>query len=410
MTDDGGYTERLVCHARLPLVAGLDSRRPAIQVWECGSGGPSVLAVIDSDAPDYPAQPWLRSDRVPAVAWHPHEPRLLITGEAGLREWAPSGRVAVNGAPANAVYRYVAYSPDGRTVWAFPSSVGGDVAWDRSDTIDPASGALQTAPPWDTGVAEHPGGGLLVTLCSNQGATLAVFGRSDDGSPSRLRMYRHALILDVDGYETPVFSPDGRFLAIRGNAYGNYIKVFEFPSLRRVLHMPLGEPMPSYPPPTEWMERMRSWSRHNIAFAARSGALLVGTPRGTIVEIDLDGHRAVDHDVPDGGPVTALAVLATGDLVVASRTGELRVLAEPGRASTAVVSDAQERVARFVDATSELPDDADLATDLVLTDGERTWDPDGLATLTEATASDPAWLQIQAVMNRATVKGTGSTR
>jgi len=45
-----------------------------------------------------------------------------------------------------------------------------------------------------------------------------------------MRVLRRALILDADGYQTPIFSADGRRFAIRGNAYVNSLEAFEFPT------------------------------------------------------------------------------------------------------------------------------------------------------------------------------------
>jgi hypothetical protein len=64
-----------------------------------------------------------------------------------------------------------------------------------------------------------------------------------------------------------------------------------------VLATTLGEPSPGYPYPAEWLAQMRAWSRHNLAFGAAPGVLWVGTPTGTLVEIDLDGQRAAELDV-----------------------------------------------------------------------------------------------------------------
>src|SRR5262249_17738164 len=155
------------------------------------------------------------------------------------------------------------------------------------------------------------GGGLVVTLSSDQGATDVLFGRPDEGVPARMRVFRLALVLDVDGYEAPVFSPDGHFLAIRGNASVQSLDVLEFPTLRRVLHTALGGNYTSYPPSDEWLAEQHTWSRHNVAFARHSGALLVGTPEGSIVEIDLDAERAGGQHVSDA-PISALASLPTG--------------------------------------------------------------------------------------------------
>src|SRR5262245_56413329 len=75
----GSFVERLVCHSRLPLIAGLDSARPAVHVWELVPAGLRELAFIHADAAEYPAEIWMRQDFVPSMAWHPREPRLLVT-------------------------------------------------------------------------------------------------------------------------------------------------------------------------------------------------------------------------------------------------------------------------------------------------------------------------------------------
>jgi hypothetical protein len=401
--DGGSFAERFVCHPRSPLIAGLDSARPAVHVWEFEAAGLRELDVVDADAAEYPPEAWNRLDRIPSVAWHPHDPRLLVTGGAGLRQWAPDGMSVVDGLPSGAAYRNVAFSPDGSTVWAAPSSSGDeDTTWETSDAFDLARGALRSGGRWDTGVVEHPGGGLVVTLASDQGATLAFFARPDDSVPACMRVFRHALILDVDGYEAPVFSADGRFLAIRGNAYVHSLDVFEFPTLRKVLHTTLGDPYPGYPYPPEWLEEQALWSHHNIAFARRSGSLLVGTPQGSMIEIDLDGGRVVEHSVC-GAPVSALAVLSTGQLVIADRTGQVTVMAAPEHkhpsSGVAGQEAARDRVEAFLATTTELPDDADLDTDLVCTDGVRTWDSDDLDSVTTADDADPTWLRLQVAIN-----------
>jgi hypothetical protein len=63
--------ERLVCHGRLPLVAGLDVARPAVHVWRVEPDGLHRLAVIGADVAGYPAEVWKRYGLVPSVAWHP---------------------------------------------------------------------------------------------------------------------------------------------------------------------------------------------------------------------------------------------------------------------------------------------------------------------------------------------------
>lgn len=409
MRVSGGIpVERLVCHPRLPLMAGLDGERPTVCVWGCEAGQLGELGCIGAESDGYgDAFGWERIERTPTVAWHPHEPRLVVAGdEHGVVQWTPAGLSAVDGIPPTADYRSVAFSPDGRTLWASPSS---DQGWDSSDVVDLASGIVISGPPWDTGVAQHPGGGLVVTLNSDQGATHGLFARVDPGAASgAMRLLRRALILDCDGYEAPLFSADGRHFAIRGNAYDNTLEVFAFPSLQRVLATTLGEPDPGgYPRPQEWLDQMRAWSRHNLAFAARPGVLWVGTPTGALVEIDVETPRAVEHDVLAGSPVSALAATASGELVLASGDAELVLVsvrsdpeetraADDGDVSTAGAS----AVSAFLDSTSEVPDGGELEEHLVLTDGDRVWNSDALATVHNATAQDPTWLQLRAAINQ----------
>lgn len=176
---------------------------------------------------------------------------------------------------------------------------------------------------------------------------------------------------------------------------------FEFPSLRKVLHTTFGDPYPGFPYPDEWLEEQATWSHHNIAFT-RSGALLVGTPRGSLIEVDLAGERAIEHHVL-AGQVGALTVLPSGQLVLADRTGQVTVMAAPGPAaphdSEVDHASARERVAAFLATTSELPGDAEFDTELVRTDGVCTWDSDNLDNVTEADESDPTWLRLQAAIN-----------
>ncbi|NUR01019.1 MAG: hypothetical protein HOY79_32165 [Streptomyces sp.] len=400
----------MVCHPRLPVVAGLDGGRPAVHVWSCESGALRELGCVGAESEGYgDAAGWERIERTPALAWHPDEPRLVVAGsERGAVQWTPAGLRAVDGVPPTAGYRSLAFSPDGRTLWASPSSSGEGDAWASSDVVDLASGTVSSGPRWDTGVAPHPGGGLVVTLASDQGATHGLFARVGPGATTgAMRVLRRALILDVDGYETPLFSADGRHFAIRGNAYGNTLEVFAFPSLRRVLATTLGEPSPGYPYPQEWLDQMHAWSRHNLAFGARPGVLWVGTPTGALVEVDVEGPGAVEHDVLAGSAVSALAATATGELVLAgggelvlvsvrSGPGEVRAT-DDGDPSTAAAS----AVSEFLEATSEVPDGGDLEEHLVLTDGDRTWDSDDLATVETATAGDPTWLQLRAALNKA---------
>ena len=79
--DGGARVKQLVCHPTLPLVAGLDSERPAVHVWEfragelhqCGSIGGESAAYADTRSSE---------QRPPGVAWHPAQPLLLVTTQA----------------------------------------------------------------------------------------------------------------------------------------------------------------------------------------------------------------------------------------------------------------------------------------------------------------------------------------
>ncbi|GIE85910.1 hypothetical protein [Actinoplanes regularis] len=402
LTDDS-FVERLVCHSRLPLIAGLDAGRPAVHVWECGSDGLRRVGITDPDAAAYPAESWERAGLVPAFTWHPYEPRLILTGVAGLRVWTPDGAGAVPQSPADHSYHSVAFSPDGRTLWASPSSLlDEEEAWQRSDTLDLATGALRLGPRWDTDVVEHPGGGLVVTLASDQGATYVLFARPDGDAPARMRIVRHAIILDVDGYEAPTFSDDGRYLALRGNSYVHSLDVFELPAMRKVLGTTLGDPYPGYPYPPAWLEEQERWSHHNVVFAPRSGTILLGTAQGTIATIGLDDGRVSEHE-HSSVPISALAITSRGRLVVADRSGRITVMNAPGdearesRQARAAV--AREVAERLLAATSELPDDADLDESLIRHDGERTWSSGDLETVTTAEEADPTWLRLRAAIN-----------
>ena len=378
----GATVERLLCHPRLPLVAGLDTGRQAVHVWDWSTGELREVA----------------ADGGPVAAWHPTEPVLVVAGHGRVERWTPGEVSDVDGIPLTAAYDDLAFSPDGQTLWASPSSAGGDDDWESSDVIDLASGAVGAGagPRWDTGVVGHPGGGLLMTFASDQGATIGLFARVEQG---RLRFLERALILDCDGYEAPIFSADGRHLAIRGNSYDNSVEVFELPSLHRVLATTLGEPSPGYPYPREWLDQMNAWSRHNLAFAGGPGTLWIGTPAGALVEAGLDDQHAAAHEVVSGR-VTALAATATGELVVAGEAGELLLVSVP--AGPAEVGSTAEAVATaFLDSTAVLPDGADLWESLVMTNGSRTWTAADFETVTTADAADPSWLRIQAAVNTA---------
>ncbi|WP_204002365.1 hypothetical protein [Micromonospora lutea] len=383
----GASVERLLCHPRLPLIAGWDAERPAIRIWEYAAGQVREVGGVGTGSAVYDAGGRDRFERTPAAAWHPSEPRLVMADDTSTVCWTPAGVEAIDGLPPAERPRNVAFSPDGQTLWLSPG--GGEEGWNSSITVDLASGATGTGPPWDTGVAAHPGGGLVATLHSDQGATLVLFCRAGEHV---LRPMRRALILDCDGYETPIFSPDGRHVAVRGNAYDNSVKVFEFPSLRRVLGLTLGEPNPGYPYPQEWLDGMRAWSRQNVAFGP--GVLWIGTPEGRLIEVTIDGRQVTEHELLPGSPVTALTAAATGELIVAG-DGTLLVLSD-GRTSPAAAS--TDAVTEFLAGTS----DASVIDmeQLDLTDGHRTWRPGDLETVTDASDGDPSWLRIVAAMNR----------
>jgi hypothetical protein len=182
--------------------------------------------------------------------------------------------------------------------------------------------------------------------------------------------------------------------------------VFEFPSLRSVLATTLGDPSPGYPYPQEWLDQMRAWSRQNLAFAAAPGTLWIGTPTGTLVELDVETQHAVEHEVATGSRVTALGTTATGELVVATDDADLLLLSlaagGPGATSGSRGADGEPSgaaVAEFLDSTSEVPDDGDLEDHLVRTDGRHIWDADDVANATRADETHPTWLQLQAAFN-----------
>ncbi|MFF0391103.1 hypothetical protein ACFYS8_20805 [Kitasatospora sp. NPDC004615] len=376
LSDDADHpVERLTCHPRLPLAVGTATEGRTVRVYDCGEGQLRELASLDVEPG---STPW-GEDAPPAVAWHPEEPLLLVADGESLLRWSPDGPSDPVRLPAAAAYEVLAFSPDGRHLWATPSA---EDEWAGSDVLDPATGAVTgPARPWDTGVATHPSGALVATLASDQGATFCLFAQPDGGA---MRVQRHTLVLDCDGYGTPLFSPDGRLFAIRGNAYTESVDVFAFPSLRRVLRTSFQEP-----------ESGGEWSRHNLAFGAAPGLLWIGTPNGTLLELDVEARSDVEHDLRLGAPLTALAATANGELLLALDSGELVLLSALHDPAPATGS-AAEDVASFLAATEEAPEDSDL----LLTDGTRTWTDDDLTTVTEASPADPTWLQIQANMNQ----------
>ena len=178
--------------------------------------------------------------------------------------------------------------------------------------------------------------------------------------------------------------------------------MFEFPSLHLVLATSLGEPNPGFPYPQDWLDRERAWPRHNIAFGAQPGVLWIGTPTGTLVEVDVEKQSAVEHDVLAGTPVSALGVTATSELVVAGSGGELALLSVRSDSAETARADReapQDTVAAFLDATSEIPHDADIEEHLEVTDGARNWNPENLSAVTTAADTDPMWLRHRAAIN-----------
>ena len=396
---EGIALDSLAVHSRLPLVAGLGRDRPSVQVWEFGPDDLRELTSFDRDASAYAEDDFGddRRQREPRVAWHPSEPRLLLASTAGLSEWsAGDGLRAIPAQPSRARYRDVAYGPDG--IWAAPSVIDGQEAWRTSDVIEPATGSIRRRRRWDTAVVRHPSGRLVAFLASDQGATHCLFARVDGGS---VRLLDRALVLDCDGYEAPIFSPDGRFLVVRGGAYGNSVQVFELPGLQRVLALGLGEPTPPYPYPQEWLDEMRRWSRQNVLPVGPDGELLLGTPDGALIRLDLEGGRASEHVLPELRDLAALAATPDGRVLVATRGGQLVVvdglIDRTGNEAASATRVAEE----FLESAGELPDDADVERDCVQTDGVRTWTGDDLDSVIDADDTDPTWLQLTAFMNAA---------
>ncbi|MFB9370520.1 hypothetical protein [Kitasatospora albolonga] len=407
----GSSVERLVCHPRLPLVAVWESERPVVRVWDHEGAQLRELGFVGAGDEGYgDAVGWDRMELMPAAAWHPERALLVVATGEELWQWTPDGVSVIGGGSS---YRCLAFSPDGRALWASPSYRDGAEDWESSDVIDLGSGAVGGGPRWDTGVTVHPGGGLVATLASDQGATFCVFastGSGDGDAPSAMRWLRHALILDCDGYEAPVFSADGRHFAIRGNAYGNYVEVFAFPSLRRVLSAPLGDPDPGFPYPPGWLAQMESWAGYNLAFAERPGVLWIATPDGSLLEVEVESGATTEHGGPPGARLTALAATPAGELLTATDGGGLLLLSVLTDAATAAATvDSKElagaAVAAFLAATSEVPAEGDPEAGLVLTDGTRTWEDDDLSTVEEADPTDPSWLRLRAAVNKMTAEG-----
>jgi hypothetical protein len=253
--------------------------------------------------------------------------------------------------------------------------------------LDLYSGTVYTGPGWHTGIAVHPSGELVATLHGDDVDGMSVvFARVDDETaPTTMHQLDRVLDLDVYTYETPIFSVDGRYIAIRGRAE-NSLEVFGFPSLQHVLRTTLdlrGSPHPKY-----------HELRHDIAFGAQPGVLWLGTTAGILVEIDLDEHHTTGHDVLDGAPLTALATTPTGELVVATADGDLMLLsvqADPEKTRTPDNDAVRATATAFLEATSEVPDGGEPETPWAMPDN---WESNSLET-----AAEPAWLRIQAAID-----------
>ncbi len=386
----GGAVKRLMCHPRLPLIACWDSERPVVRVWDYANGDLRDCGIVGAYS----------------AAWHPHEPRLAVAVDGEVVYWTPDGVSELASAPASAAYDDMAFSPDGHTLWASPASTGDDDAWECSDVLDLVSGAVGHGPRWDTGVAVHPGGGLVVTLRSDQAETCLAFGRVDGKTTSAtMRMLRRTRILAVDGYQTPIFSANGRHFAVLGNAYENTLEVFAFPSLERILAATLGRPNPGIPYPDGWLEQMRAWARNSAAFGDRPDILWIGTPAGILIELNVCNQHMVEHDVLADSPITALAATATGELAVASGAGKLSVLSVSGGTAEPLDLDRDSLeglVNAFVEMTSEMPEDARWTAAIDFDeDGGYIWVPSDLEIVTDGADRDPSRLQIHPSGNSA---------
>ena len=120
----GTSVEQLVSHPRLPLVAALESQRPAVHVWDCGGAELRELGAIGGDSRSYgDGHPWAarnpeiainwdRRDRAPSVAWHPDHPMLLVASEGRVARWTPDGLSEMDEIATGAAYREIAFSPD----------------------------------------------------------------------------------------------------------------------------------------------------------------------------------------------------------------------------------------------------------------------------------------------------------
>jgi hypothetical protein len=386
LLDSGMPVERLLCHPQLPLVAALDGERPAVHVFDCERHELHPLGSIGAHAAAYgEIDWWTRMLRDPFVAWNPVAPLLLAAIEGTVWYWSSAGVGELTGLPPDAAYSELMFSPDGRTLWASPSSTDPG----RTDAIDRTTGRVAIVDwyPWG---AAHPAGVVVSTLMQNQGASHALFVRVDRARPADRHLQRESIILDADGYLPAVFSPDGRYFAIRGNAYRETLHVHAFPSLQQVLYDEFED---------------GEWWRNDIVFGAKPGMLWIGTPTGALRSYDLAHDAAeTEHGVLADAPITAMGATSLGHLVIGCRNGEILLVSVPGGAAADHPVDTlamRAGVVAYLAGTEDVPDGVgNLESYLIITDGDRTWAPEDLETVTDATTSDPSWLQLRAMYNR----------
>jgi len=362
---DGTVFQRVLAHAQLPFLAGLTLESPAVQVWTWQSGTLVHVVTIDgeddsadADGPHKYLRQDVRGRRLHTVAWHPKQAVLAVNRPDGVAMWSPERGVwrlpwtlpdwkseQTKEWEAQCGVRYlnaIAFSPDGTELWC------------QGCAIDVGIGAERMTPRWDTGVAVWPSGQLALSYMSDQSVTVGLFiSVNAETTPATLSVLDCPLILEQDGYETPIISPDGRYLALRGGAYEVMLDVYELPGLNQVLGVSLAGPDSSF-------AEFGSWSSFNIAFGD-SGALWVGTPQGTLVTLDVATTHAKEFEMSASGPVTSLARGIDG-ILVATGDGGLHLV-------------------RDSFGPSRLPTDTDVASQLLATSHNIPYDgsdPDGL--------------------------------
>ena len=388
--------ERIIAHPSLPLAATLDADRPVVQVWQLTGDGLVQVGAIGSETASYPQAAWTRAQMTPEPAWHPTDALLVVAGAQGLLKWTADGVASVPGVVEDAGYRDVAFSPDGTTLWLSPAALAADVdddpdpdddepRWASSDAMhltpdapgQPAGApGRTTAPPvsrgmrWDTAVTASRDGSMLVTLQSDQGATSGVFASpiASDVGPTALQPRNRVLLLDADGYGPPLLSTSGRYLAFRGNAYEASVQVFELPTLRLARGIHLSRPNPGWPYPQDWIDELHTWAYHNVTFL--DDTLLIGTPTGTVVSIDVDTGSASEHELAPGTRITAVAATADRRLLVATDGGD--ILTCTVRSAPKGASARPDPVADFLAATHPVAADR-LDEDAEISDGIHTW-------------------------------------